>query len=52
MAKEYFNQKSPVYPAVEGRIKFVNDMESSASEIRSFIVLPFLVSVATVLSTI
>lgn len=52
MVREYLRRKSPVYPGVEGRIKFVNNIESAASKIRSFILMPFIVSLATVLSTV
>ncbi|PNF40457.1 hypothetical protein B7P43_G14344 [Cryptotermes secundus] len=51
MVKEYFRRRSPVYPGVEGRTKFVNHIESAASIMRSSILMPFIISLATVLST-
>lgn len=52
MADEYFHRRSPVYPAVEGRIKFVNSTKSAASKLRSIFLLPFLVPLATVIRTL
>lgn len=52
MVKDYLHRRSPVYPAVEGRIKFVNNVESAASKLTSVILMPFVVSLATVLRTL
>lgn len=49
MVNEYFRRRSPVYPGVDGRIKFVNSMPGAASQLTSFFLLPFLAPLATVI---
>ncbi|XP_021942371.1 protein 5NUC-like [Zootermopsis nevadensis] len=52
MVKDFFIRRSPVYPGVEGRTQFVNNIKSAASKIRSFIILPLLASLVTAISAI